>query len=653
MGLRDHADRSPGSVRHDVRLPRRQQYQRSPASWRDEVIYFLLVDRFSDGAEAGRPLVDRRNRPSARPPIGGEPWRWDRWWQSGRERWQGGTIAGVSSKLGYLQDLGVTAVWLSPVFKQRSHLDTFHGYGIQDFLDVDPRFGTRRDLVQLVDAAHDRDLRVILDVIFNHSGMNWVYAGGHSRLPYTPGRHDFGSWLGDDGSPVAMIDGPDDGVWPTELQEPEAYTRAGSANLGEGSDIGDPWAEHKRGDFEVLRDFDLGRPGVLDDLARCYKYWIGLTGCDGFRIDTVKHVAFEDARNFCGAIKEYALNLGIDDFLLLAEVAGGDRNARRYLEVVGQNLDAALDIGEARPTLTAVAKGLERPGRYLDVFRAGQGELGSHRVLGDRHVSILDDHDHVMGTKLRFSVDAQPEERQVVVGVAIQLFTLGIPCLYYGTEQALSGPEESERTWLAGWGSHDQYLREAMFGPEHPRAGGLAGNAGALDTELPGFGPFGTAGAHCFDRHSPAFGRIQALLRVRRDHAVLRHGRQYEREIRSGQGFGYATAGQPVAWSRILDDEEAVCVANPDGSRSVDVEVTVDSALNRSGEGSPAVFTVVANTGLLGGASGPGGPGVGSTVPVQWDGGRAYVAVRALGPAEVAVLVNHPAPDEGAVTARR
>jgi hypothetical protein len=63
---------------------------------------------------------------------------------------------------------------------------------------------------------------------------------------------------------------------------------------------------------------------------------------------------------------------------------------------------------------------------------------------------------------------------------AIQLLTLGIPCLYYGTEQGFAGPEESEQVWLPGWGSHDRYLREAMFGPRFPRAPGRAGVPGSV-----------------------------------------------------------------------------------------------------------------------------------------------------------------------------
>ena len=642
MAFGDQAATRAASVRRDIRFPRRQPYLASPASWRDEVIYFLLVDRFSDGKDRQRPLLDRSKLSAARPPG----WRWDNWSRSGRDRWQGGTIKGVESRLDYLAGLGVTAIWLSPVFKQRSHLDTYHGYGIQDFLDVDPRFGTRQDMVDLVAAAHDAGLRVVLDVIFNHSGSNWVYEGGHRRLPYTTGRHEFGAWLGGDGGEVGDISGPDDGAWPIELQDPGVYSRAGSADLGEETDIGDPLAEHKRGDFEDLRDFDLGHPGVLADLALCFKYWIALTGCDGFRIDTVKHVAIEDARNFCGSIKEFAVRLGIADFLLIGEVAGGDRNANRYLDALGQNMNAALDIGDARPTLTSVAKGLTPPGAYLEQFKAEKDELGSHRVLGDHHVSILDDHDHVFGQKLRFSAEAA-SDHQIVAGVAIQLFTLGIPCIYYGTEQALGGLETSERKFLEGWGTHDQYLRETMFGAEHPRASGVAGTTAALDDALVGFGPLGTAGVQCFDPASPAYLRIAALTAARKEYAVLRHGRQYEREIRGdGRGFHLAESGEFIAWSRLLDDEEGLCVVNGHGTRANSGDVTVDALFNPPG----SELTVVANSAQ---AAHPGVPGVhrvGSTVPVMRDDdGHAFVRVLDLGPSEVLVLVNHTETDAGEV----
>src|SRR5439155_23273223 len=137
----------------------------------------------------------------------------------------------------------------------------------------------------------------------------------------------------------------------------------------------------------------------------------------------------------------------------------------------------------------------------------------SHRNVGKHHVSVLDDHDHVFGEKIRFSSEAA-SDHQIAGAIGLQLLTLGIPCIYYGSEQAFAGPEASERPLLPGWKGSDRYLRETMFGPEHPRADGrqgLAAPPAGLDPALPGFGPFGTAGRHCFDPTFPTYLRIAAL----------------------------------------------------------------------------------------------------------------------------------------------
>jgi glycosidase len=640
----------PVSIRHDVELPRRQSYHASPVDWRDEILYFLLVDRFSDGREDTRPMLERDKTAAARPSLpNGESWRWDRWAESGAERWQGGNLQGVSSKLDYLKALGVTTIWLSPVFKQRGHLDTYHGYGIQDFLDVDPRFGNRQDLVDLVDAAHQRGIRVILDIIFNHSGPNWIYPQHVWQPPYRPypGHYQFGHWLDENGQPVSSPDTAESGVWPTELQNTENYTRAGSGDLGAG-DINDANAEHKRTDFLVLRDFNLGGKGTLTDLALCYKYWIALTDCDGFRIDTLKHVSPEEARNFCGSIKEFTANIGKQDFLLVGEIAGGDYNQDRYLDVLKRNLNAALDIGEMRLALNAVARGLQHPDTYFSGFDPGKAEMGSHRQLGEKHVSVLDDHDHVFGQKIRFSSEAA-SAHQVAAGVALQLFTLGIPCIYYGTEQAFAGPEPGERHWLPDWKGSDRYLREAMFGPQHPRKKGRAGltdTAAGFDQALPGFGPFGTAGHHCFDPQHPTYRRIAAMNALRTSFPALRQGRQYQRPIAFlGYPFGIYGGGEIIAWSRILDDEEVLCVLNPHGQQARGADVLVDATLTPAGK-----FTVVLNSAAANPQSFTGTNATGSTVSIKrHPDGSAYVEIRQLGPSEILVLSNQPVARVGGI----
>jgi glycosidase len=643
-------------------------YTPSPADWRDEVLYFLLPDRFSDGREDSRELLTQTRRAALRTTPARPDIDWREWAASGA-RWQGGTIAGIRGRLDYLQGLGVTTLWIGPVFKQRARLDTFHGYGVQDFLEIDPRFGSRADLVDLCEDAHARGLRIILDIIANHTGDNWGYVPPESGLdalrnapPYLAFPQFYGAGDGPgEGWSTALRDehqqgstsaaGDHDGVWPIELRATRHYTRAGAGSLGAG-DLDDARAEHKRTDFFALKDLALDGGDTLSALVDCYKYWIALSDCDGFRLDTVKHLALEEARNFCGALREFADRLGKRNFLIVGEMAGGDDVQDFVIDHLGaarRNLTAALDIGGARLTLTDVAKGLRPAADYFQGFDEASRGFESHRAFGDRHVSIVDDHDHVFGRKVRFSAeipDASPvKERQIVAATAIQLFALGIPCIYYGSEQAFAGPAASQVPFLAGlgWGSNDRYLREAMFGPAHPRAPhseDLDTQVTARDEALPGFGPFGTFDTHAFDTTSPAYRRIEALCATRAQHAVLRVGRQYQRPVRVFGDFALPAAGELIAWSRILDTDEALILVNPNGEGARGGQVVVAGELARIGE----EFLVVVNTAEAGAAPGTfAGPHpAGSRVAVRgrrFAGEPAFVAIDPLPPAEVLVLV--------------
>src|SRR5262249_28472325 len=146
----------------------------------------------------------------------------------------------------------------------RGHLNTYHCYGIQDFLEVDPHLGTRQDLAALVAAAHAKGLRIILDIIFNHSGSNFDYRIDEHRVSQPgflqwPRFYSSIGWRGSIDELLMAPTTPDEGVWPAELQDPGCYTRAGSGDLGAGS-IDDPHAEHKRSDFFDLRDFNFDPP---------------------------------------------------------------------------------------------------------------------------------------------------------------------------------------------------------------------------------------------------------------------------------------------------------------------------------------------------------------------------------------------------------
>lgn len=621
--------------------PQRDGYTDSPADWRDEVFYFLLVDRFSNGKEAPSNLLSKdlstTDGIAAIRTLRGSEWNWSKWCESGGQRYQGGTLKGVQSKLPYLKGLGVSTLWLSPVLRQRVEEDTYHGYGIQDFLEVDPRFGTRRDLVQLVEAAHRSRMKVILDIIFNHSGCNWLYDASAGDV-FMPAYRANGSYApiwprSGMGGPITgggAAAGTDDYVWPSELRGEERYTRAGRGDLGKGN-LEDPNAEHKRTDFCVLRKFNLDSP-ALETLVLLYQYWIALTDADGFRIDTFKHVTFEQARNFCNALKEYAEVLGKEKFFLVAEVAGGNNCQSRYLSITGRNLDACLDIGEQREVLCNVAKGLEAPADFFAGFDYYDMGMGSHRNWGSQHLSISNDHDHVFGSKIRFAADAAGDH-QATTAAALQFFAQGVPCLYYGTEQGLaSGAEPEERKYLP-WGGNDCLLREAMFGPEHPRAKGWAGTQGQLDAEIPGFGPHGTLGKHVFNPKHPLYVRIASLAAVRRDFKPLRRGRQYRRQTSFlSYPFGFYGGGELLGWARLYDDQEVLVVVNTHGRENRGARVVVDAKLSRSG------MKVMCNTNASSTMC-----QVGSILPVMQCHGWNYVYVESVEPCEVLVLANESA----------
>ena len=615
-------------------LQPRSAVRPSPADWRDQILYFLLPDRFSDGQEAGRPRFNRDN-PAQHAAADKAAWL-----RAGRN-WQGGAIRGITGKLPYLADLGVTALWIGPVWKQRLDLDTYHGYGIQNFLEVDPRFGTRQDLRDLVDAAHARNMYVILDIIYNHSGNNFFYAhdgGQESQMPYRYAPpYTVTHWRSGTGIPIQTAPGPEDYVWPAEFQNLEWYTRAGRIGKWDPEKWEhplDPRTEFRRGDFFDLKDLyiqeaepfrrDPRADEVLSALIQVYQYWIALTDCDGFRVDTVKHVSFEASRNFCGAIHEYAESIGKDNFLILGEVAGGAGMARDYLDVFGRNLDAALDLGQPMDIVTSLAKGFGQPATFFQQF-GGHDALGTHREVGRYHVSMLDDHDMIhRNPKQRFSANnsGPTAADQAALAIGIQLTTLGIPCIYYGTEQAFDGGEQyhddnvEPRDKDGKVPFADRYVRESMFGGT--------------------FGAFGTAGCSFFNTAHPTYRRIAAMARVVKQPGsigmALRRGRQYARETRVGDaGYALPVAGQLVAWSRILFQQEVLVVINMHGAATQAAWVTVDAHMPRPAREMRVLYRSNWSDVQL------AAPPANEVVPITDEGGRMVVRIQ-LPPAGMMIL---------------
>lgn len=574
-------------------LTENQTFYSSPLAWEDQVFYFMMLDRFSDAREnhyrdnAGNlvthnstpllTLADRDNAVST--PENAAKWR-----ESGG-KYIGGTLLGLTSKIGYLQRLGVTTVWISPIFEQVRFQDTYHGYGIQNFLAINHHFGTRDDLKTLVKTAHAHGIYVVLDIILNHTGNIFSYRSdrqphytdstGHFDPRWDGQRYPvegFNNQQGRPTIPFQKVDAQDpttwtsveEAVWPVQFQDPVYYSQKGRI------DSWDHDPEFLEGDFFDLKDVHHGEGDIdhyqpsaaLQSLIEVYKFWIADADLDGFRIDTVKHMDLGATRYFTSAIHEFGVSIGKEHFFLVGEITGGRQRAFETMSVTG--LDAALGVDDIPQKLEYLVKGLSAPTDYFSLFRNSE-LIGkeSHTWFRDKVVTMFDDHDQVRKGQYKARFCAKDGGEKVILNaLALNVLTLGIPCIYYGTEQEFDGEGSGDGA--------DRYLREAMFGGE--------------------FGAFRSKDAHCFNEESLVYQELAKILKIRRESKVLCRGRQYLREISGdGQHFGLPQiiGGQIrsiIPWSRILSSQEILLAINTDYNQSLTVWVTLDNALRKRGD---------------------------------------------------------------------
>ncbi|MEG3842989.1 alpha-amylase family glycosyl hydrolase [Microcoleus sp. herbarium14] len=555
---------------------RSRKFFPSPVAWEDQVLYFLMLDRFSDGKENGYKdargkLVTSGTTPMFTPSDSGNaiktPEEAQQWREAG-VKWLGGSLKGLSTKIGYLKRLGVTALWVSPIFKQVAFQESYHGYGIQNFLDVDPHFGTREDLKELVETAHQNGIYVILDIILNHVGDVFTY---DAENPFWPGPYPVKGFNDKEGKPTIPF-GPIDlvkypeafpngAIWPAEFQDTSNYTKKGYIRNW------DNYPEYVEGDFFSLKDIHTGEgstdfyqpSGALENLCEAYKFWMAYADIDGFRVDTVKHVDLGANRLFAEVIHEFAQLIGKENFYLIGEITGGRKQAFSTLELTG--LNAALGISEIPDRLAYMVKGYRDPSVYFSLFRNSLlVQKESHVWFKNKVVTMFDDHDMVEkgNNKSRFCA-TENGEKVVLNALALNAMTLGIPCIYYGTEQCFNGAGDSDR-----------YIRETMFGGK--------------------FGSFQSRERHFFNEDNPVYRELAKILEIREQKITLRRGRQYLRPISgNGEDFGLPRMlgneiRSVVPWSRLLDKDEMVLAINTSGDRTLTVWVNIDYNLHQVGD---------------------------------------------------------------------
>lgn len=507
----------------------------SPRDWRDHWIYFLMIDRFHNPEMMPR-------------------YRWD---DPCCDDFQGGNLNGITEMLDYIKSLGAGAVWITPPFKNCAFEKSYYGYGIQDFLAIDPRFSSDgtpetadHELQDLVLQAHARGLYVIFDVVLNHAGNVFVYNNGgqlSSDCEWCEAPYDV-MWRDGKGEPrwsePPEACDPDGCIWPKELQKNDCFRRK-----GKGGEAG--------GDFYSLKEMVTGYyrhedghsySPVMDALIKAYQYAIARYDVDGFRIDTLKYVERYFARTFGNSMREFALAIGKKNFFTFGEVWDDEAKITQYIGrytsdedgIIG--VDAALDF-PLFGKLSGTVKGFLGPDQVARVFEERKNyqksHIGYHGEAGKFFVTFLDNHDQ----NARFYYkDGTKYDPQVTGGIAA-LFTLqGIPCLYYGTEQGLNGR-----------GDRLEAVREALWG-----------------------NPEG------FNRMHPFYRAIQDISSVRATEPALRYGRQYFREVSgNGHDFGISTgAGGVLAYSRILNDREVLTAMNTSADRRWTGMAIVDYSLS-------------------------------------------------------------------------
>lgn len=514
----------------------------------DEVIYFLLPDRF----ENGDPKNDLGGLKGDRLKTGFDP--------THKGYWHGGDLKGLIERLDYIQGMGVTAIWLAPIFKNKpvqgppsQESAGYHGYWVTDFTQVDPHLGTNEDFKAFVDAAHARGVKVYMDIIANHTADVIQYKGcpiqacGYRSIadyPYQrrggPGGEAINSGFAGDldrsAENYARLTNPN---FAYEVEVPVA-----EKSVKVPAWLNDPMWYHNRGnsewhgesttygDFSGLDDLYTEHPRVVAGLIEVFGSWIDRFGIDGFRIDTAKHVNPEFWQAFVPAMLERARANGIPNFHIFGEVYQDTMEPGTL--AVHTRVDrypAVLDFAFRAAALQTLAgeKGTESWERLFFGDPLYEGGADKARQL-PTFVSNHDAGRFSMFVRRAFpnATDDEVLDR-VLLGHAMLLTLRGVPTIYSADEQGFVSDEG------------DQGAREDMFPSKV---------ASYNDNDL--IGTDATTAVSNFDTNHPLYRLIATLSKVRAETPALRSGRQLVRASGQKPGLFAASRFDPQTGKEVL-----------------------------------------------------------------------------------------------------
>ncbi|MEP7154714.1 MAG: alpha-amylase family glycosyl hydrolase [Betaproteobacteria bacterium] len=466
--------------------------------WRDQIIYFLMIDRFNDGD------VHNNN-------LGAGEFD-----ASSNTKYNGGDLTGIRQQLDYIAGLGATAVWVTPPVANlwwdgAAQAAGYHGYWAENFMEVDRHLGTLEDYRQLSHAIHGKGMYLVQDIVVNHTANFFSY--GRGWTPRDPAQ-DFSLNAG-----PRPITAPSQ--WPFSMNDARNAQQRRAGVYHWTPDISNYTNPIQEMNFQMagLDDLNTENPAVRQALRKSYGYWISEVGVDAFRVDTAFYVPptfFSDFLNAKDAqqpgIAAVARQTGRDNFLVFGEGFSIDKP---YSDKEARKVERYVTAPGGRPLLSGMLN-FSLYGAMGDVFARGHPSA----ELGYRITSLMKVHKrpHLMPTFIdNHDVDrflAGGSEAGLRQSLLAMMTLPGIPTILYGTEQAFT---ES---------------RAAMF-----KAG------------------FQSGGRDRFDTQAPLYRFIADISALRRNHRVFSRG------IPAVLSANSAMPGA-LAWRMTHEQDSAVIVLN-------------------------------------------------------------------------------------------
>lgn len=359
-----------------------------------DVLYLIMPDRFANGNPSNDQLKMRteykvdRNNPNAR---------------------HGGDLKGISDKLDYLSDLGVTAIWLNPVLENDMEGGSYHGYATTDYYRVDPRFGTNEEYAKLVSDAHAKGMKVVMDMIFNHCGSD------HPWMSDIPSK----DWVNNDGKFVQT----------SHIKEIYFDNYASDYDK---TKLTDGWF------VPTMPDLNQRNRHVAKYLIQNSIWWVEYTGINGIRQDTYPYADYDMMIDWCNAIsKEYPNFNIVGEAWLNNPIGTSFWQKDSKLNPHNTQLNSVMDFRLMGLAHTAF---FEETGEWNGGLRDIYEHLTYDFVYPDidNVLRFLDNHDTD-----RFLAKMPNDLSGFKQGITFLLTIPGIPQLYYGTEILMNGNKQN------------------------------------------------------------------------------------------------------------------------------------------------------------------------------------------------------------------